>query len=287
MKCGICKKEGKDVAHIRQCSKSFYDDVVDPSADARGYSDQEKQRMHVENIGPLFSDGPDPESVAATDFQNENEFDALANAFPKNESFLLGKDRKQEPEVNHTVNRAPGRKRAADVAESDRAYLQVPFREKDEAKKHGAFWDPDRKSWFVDATNTDDWEPLMKWIPLEDGIYRFDHEDVDTRYYMVYHTVHGANQQVAKMLVLSEEEQLKLNKVLLEGKLLDGDTDQHLGAWEYVGKAPIQFLTGQHRLSDEEAAKFGQVYGWCGRCGRTLTNEESKKIGIGPVCRAR
>jgi hypothetical protein len=31
---------------------------------------------------------------------------------------------------------------------------------------------------------------------------------------------------------------------------------------------------------------YGQEIGRCGHCGRTLTNEESRSFGIGPVCRA-
>jgi len=32
-------------------------------------------------------------------------------------------------------------------------------------------------------------------------------------------------------------------------------------------------------------ARFGQELGSCGKCGRVLTDEESRAIGIGPVCR--
>lgn len=31
--------------------------------------------------------------------------------------------------------------------------------------------------------------------------------------------------------------------------------------------------------------RYGQKIGKCGHCGRTLTNEESRAYGIGPVCR--
>jgi hypothetical protein len=32
--------------------------------------------------------------------------------------------------------------------------------------------------------------------------------------------------------------------------------------------------------------RYGREIGRCGHCGRTLTNEESRELGIGPVCRA-
>jgi uncharacterized protein DUF6011 len=37
---------------------------------------------------------------------------------------------------------------------------------------------------------------------------------------------------------------------------------------------------------DKAMALFGQTLGYCGRCGRSLTDEQSRAIGIGPVCRA-
>jgi hypothetical protein len=35
----------------------------------------------------------------------------------------------------------------------------------------------------------------------------------------------------------------------------------------------------------EASALFGQKLGMCGKCGRHLTDEQSRAIGIGPVCR--
>lgn len=32
---------------------------------------------------------------------------------------------------------------------------------------------------------------------------------------------------------------------------------------------------------------FGKLIGRCGHCNRTLTNDESRAVGIGPVCRGR
>ncbi len=35
----------------------------------------------------------------------------------------------------------------------------------------------------------------------------------------------------------------------------------------------------------EAMLRYGKLIGKCGHCGRTLTNEESRKYGIGPICR--
>lgn len=34
-------------------------------------------------------------------------------------------------------------------------------------------------------------------------------------------------------------------------------------------------------------ARYGQEIGSCGLCGRTLTDETSRKLGIGPICRGK
>lgn len=36
---------------------------------------------------------------------------------------------------------------------------------------------------------------------------------------------------------------------------------------------------------NESLARYGQLLGSCGVCGRTLTDETSRELGIGPVCR--
>ncbi|HEX5277783.1 MAG TPA: exodeoxyribonuclease VII large subunit [Fluviicoccus sp.] len=43
-----------------------------------------------------------------------------------------------------------------------RTYLQVPFAEKDQAKAHGARWDPLERKWYVQA---EDLAPFRRWLP--------------------------------------------------------------------------------------------------------------------------
>lgn len=120
-------------------------------------------------------------------------------------------------------------------------------------------------------------EPHWSNRELEDGIYQ-----VGDDYYMLYHTVHGANQQVAKKLTVDEEEaDFAANFEQEDGYKNEGGP---LGEWVYQGKSPLKRIRPEHKLSAEQAAQFGQVYGWCGRCGRTLTKEASKAAGIGPIC---
>lgn len=46
-------------------------------------------------------------------------------------------------------------------------------------------------------------------------------------------------------------------------------------------------LRPEHRMTPEQAAEFGALYGFCVVCGRTLTDEQSIAKGIGPICETK
>jgi hypothetical protein len=91
----------------------------------------------------------------------------------------------------------------------------------------------------------------------EDGIYRAP----DGTIYKVQIAKQGSGQLYAKRLHLTD------------GK----------GTFVYVAGA-IHTLRADWRMTLEQAAEFGKLYGVCIRCGRDLTDEESIARGIGPVC---
>lgn len=73
--------------------------------------------------------------------------------------------------------------------------------------------------------------------------------------------------------------------------ILGADEDRRLGAHrpgeaDYAGAWPTVI---RNVLADVPAAvvRYGLELGVCGVCNRTLTNEESRATGIGPICRAR
>lgn len=90
---------------------------------------------------------------------------------------------------------------------------------------------------------------------LADGMYKKGELVVK-----VYHAVHGSGQQVSKTW--------------------DADAQ----GFEYTGKRGLRGLTAEHKMTLEDAKAFGQVYGVCCVCARTLTDEESIANGIGPIC---
>lgn len=108
---------------------------------------------------------------------------------------------------------------------------------------------------------------------LEDGMYKTP----DGNIYKVYHTVHGNNQQVAKQLVVDNPEHMIDDEPIGKAKV----------HFEYMGKAPLKGISPADRLTVHDAIEFGKLYGTCAICGRTLTNELSIAIGIGPICGGR
>lgn len=56
------------------------------------------------------------------------------------------------------------------------------------------------------------------------------------------------------------------------------------GEYPYTGKGLTESLVWIKENQREAAALFGQLVGSCGRCGRELSNDGSREIGLGPVC---
>lgn len=58
------------------------------------------------------------------------------------------------------------------------------------------------------------------------------------------------------------------------------------GKWEYA-KGAIHKLQPQTRVSLDLAKAYGMETGTCMMCARTLTNPDSIKAGIGPICASK
>lgn len=98
-----------------------------------------------------------------------------------------------------------------------------------------------------------------------DGIYISKGQDGKDDVYKVYKMVHGSGRQGVKRLVVGSDS----------------------GSFEYLGLASRCLPADARKMTLEEAKKFGALYGFCVRCGRTLTDEESIAAGIGPKCGGR
>jgi hypothetical protein len=96
--------------------------------------------------------------------------------------------------------------------------------------------------------------------PVTEGMYRTP-EDV---IYKVVKAVHGSGRLYAQRL----------------------EIEGNSGRFEYAGGA-IRSLRAEWKMTLEQAKAFGSLYGFCVRCGATLTDDVSIKAGIGPVCAGR
>ncbi|APC46264.1 hypothetical protein HWB05_gp002 [Streptomyces phage BRock] len=65
--------------------------------------------------------------------------------------------------------------------------------------------------------------------------------------------------------------------------------DDECKSWEYDSRESAKVKSGilagdVKRVTPEDAKRFGDLYGTCMKCSRTLTKPESIAAGIGPVC---
>lgn len=103
---------------------------------------------------------------------------------------------------------------------------------------------------------------------LEHGMYRLVAARGDYpagSIFKVQKAVHGSGNLYAKVLVV------------------DAPGEGH---FEYAPGA-IRLLTTDDRMSADEAAEWGRLYGMCIVCSATLTDEKSIAAGIGPICAGR
>ncbi len=94
--------------------------------------------------------------------------------------------------------------------------------------------------------------------PAAEGTYRTP----DGEIYRVVIAVHGSGHPYARRLVVVEH----------------GRAD-----WE-MAKGMVYRLRPEWKMTLEQAAEFGRLYGVCAHCSAPLTDPESIERGIGPVC---
>ncbi len=94
--------------------------------------------------------------------------------------------------------------------------------------------------------------PVVKHAPATEGMYL-----VNGVAYKVQRAIHGSGHLMAKRLTP------------------DGFTFE---------PGAIARINQSHRMTAEQAAQYGKLYGRCIRCQADLTDEESIARGIGPIC---
>ena len=89
----------------------------------------------------------------------------------------------------------------------------------------------------------------------------------EAQVFKVYKMVHGSGRQGVKVL-----------------EIVDGEGGKNKGVFKYLGLAVKHLPANAEKMGLEEAKTFGQLYGFCVKCGATLTDETSIANGIGPIC---
>jgi hypothetical protein len=111
-------------------------------------------------------------------------------------------------------------------------------------------------------------EEIVKPIEVTEGMWY-----LGERIIKVQKAIHGSGQLYTKEL--------------LQTRCVDEDDP----IWEFQllkgGRALLQKSDKARKMTLEEAMQFGKLYGICCACGRTLTNELSIELGIGPYCRSK
>ncbi len=94
---------------------------------------------------------------------------------------------------------------------------------------------------------------------VEDGMYALS----NNVYIKIIRAVHGSGHQYAKLW------------------------QPETSTWEMLRGGVKLVARSGTRMTVDDAKRFGALYGQCCVCGRMLTNEESIKDGIGPICEGR
>lgn len=131
-------------------------------------------------------------------------------------------------------------------------------------------------TWLKDLPVKAEAETPAKAEPVEEleaGMYR-----KDGVIYKVQRAVHGSGKMYAKVAHIQAVDE--------NGVPVERDGVAYEISFTFAPGA-VTKLTAGDKMSYEEAKEFGALYGTCVRCGRTLTDELSVALGIGPVCGKR
>jgi len=105
---------------------------------------------------------------------------------------------------------------------------------------------------------------------ITEGMYVHDGE-----IYKVQRAVHGSGRLYAKVLVVHDQ-----NFDFQHGMTGGNAT------FEFA-KGMVYKLKPEEKMTLEQAAEYGRLYGVCCVCGATLTDEDSIAAGIGPICASK
>lgn len=116
----------------------------------------------------------------------------------------------------------------------------------------------------------------------ESGMYRLNGPDGQTEILKIYKAVHGSGRMCAKRMIVVQPAMLDE-----DGKAVRNEDGSIMKPavidWQYLGLA-VKYLSGHVKVTLDEASAWGEIYGVCMRCGKTLTLESSIAASLGTTC---
>jgi exodeoxyribonuclease VII large subunit len=138
-------------------------------------------------------------------------------------------------------------------------FLDVPFREKDQAKSLGARWDAVSKRWYVPEALSDELDNFQKWLPQKsDSTGRPNQNSIDTQTMSL--DLSSAKSSVGSLS--SDEKGVRLSQVLnkVQATLRQGFPG---GVWVVAEIANINTRRGHVYLELTETNDHGQAIANC------------------------
>jgi putative DNA primase/helicase len=149
---------------------------------SEGYA-KEELRAEIASLmlGEQLSIGHDPSQHVAyigswikALREDPREIFRVASDSEKIVKYLRGREMQQEQSISESVQTQAAEPVLISMEEQnvsptpERVYLAVPYKEKDQAKAHGAKWDKAEKKWY--ALTGVDIEPLSRWLPDQQAV---------------------------------------------------------------------------------------------------------------------
>lgn len=259
IKCGNCKQYHPNVQAVRGCHLAA--GLIETPHWGQPFTESKQtSEAEIKEIQKLL----EPYPVYQAILDNDPSLAEEPEVRRRGESFLGLLDETHAPE---------------------KVYLNVPFIEKDRAKKFGAKFDWNNKKWWVSGDT--DLSALPKgWLTesvtptiTEDGFYVLNGET-----FKVQQNQTGTKLYAKRLVELFPENlkrSLNPKKAIYEWCRENGVAKP--ARWEYE-HGLIWRIGEAEKLNEADATMYGQLYGICRICGALLTNEDSIERGIGPIC---
>lgn len=260
MRCGKCKQLDVTIEHVRQCCSARPDAEVRVD-EGEGNVPRRGENFFVTTVAQNLYDQAEADNEQWRQYKNN-----MDGHNPRGKvDFSVGRN----PEPQRQAESQPPVRPA-----SPRQLKYIEDLRERKGQEKLAFTGSSRQAseeitrlqGLPNVQRTPNYKQNEQPVAIEDGIYSYGGE-----IYKVIHAVHGSGFQYAKRLIKT---------VHPEGHRLAG---QPKGEFEKADGVVFK-LRPEMMLPTDQAVEYGKLYGFCVRCGKTLTREDSIERGMGSKC---